>query len=196
MVSWLSKKALRLIGWHTSGKLPQGIRQAVLIVAPHTSYWDFVIGRLTFWASHVNVRFLIKKEVFIFPIGFLLMKLGGIPVARGKRKNMMIDQVVDLFRENEDFVMVITPEGTRRQVRQWKKGFYMIAVKAAVPIALGFIDYSKKTGGIGPVIQPTGNFDKDMDFITDFYKDKTPRHPERFHLPNIKKYANKPEDHP
>jgi 1-acyl-sn-glycerol-3-phosphate acyltransferase len=152
-----------------------------MIVAPHTSYYDFVIGRLTFWASRVKIRVLIKAEVFVFPFGMFLKHFGGVPVTRGK-KNNMVEQISDLFGKSEHMIVVITPEGTRRLTRQWKKGFYLIALEAKVPIALAFIDYGNKTGGVGPVITPTGDYKKDMEFIMNFYKDKTARHPDRFNL--------------
>lgn len=181
MISRFSNFFLRLFGWDTSGAIPPDIKKAIIIVAPHTSYWDFVIGRLTFWGSKVKIRILIKKEVFVFPLGFLLKNLGGLPVDRGK-KNNMIDEVVRLFDEAESLVVVITPEGTRRLVRQWKKGFYLIALAAKVPIALGYIDYANKKGGVGPVLYPCGDYEKDMVFINEFYHDKTGKHPEKFNL--------------
>jgi len=177
MLKWLSQRALKLFGWDTDGSLPDGIHKAVVIAAPHTSYWDFVIGRLTFWAIRVNIRFLIKKEAFFFPLGLLLKNLGGLPVDRGKYKSNMAKQMIRLFEEQESLLVVITPEGTRRKVRQWKKGFYIIATQANVPIALSYIDYGNKTGGIGPVFYPTGDFQEDMHFIQDFYKDKTACNP-------------------
>jgi len=178
---------LRLFGWNTNGALPEGVRKAVVVSAPHTSYWDFVVGRLTFWAIKVNIRFLIKKEVFFFPLGWLLKKLGGLPVDRGKYKSTMVTQLVDLFNTYDDLVVVITPEGTRKRVDHWKKGFYLIAMEARVPLALSFIDYGNKTGGIGPVFHPTGDYQKDLSFIQDFYRDKTARHPKRFNLSKINK---------
>ena len=180
-MAWFSQWILRMFGWHTSGLLPEGVERAMMIVAPHTSTWDFVIGRLTFWASDIPIRILIKKEAFIFPLGILMKWLGGLPVARGK-KNFMVEQVVDLFNTNKRLVVVITPEGTRKKVRHWKKGFYLIAQQANVPIALAFIDYGKKQGGVGPLIYPTGNYQEDMEMIFDFYRGKTARHPERFNL--------------
>lgn len=182
MFRWFSKAVLQLFGWHTNGALPKGIKKAVVVSAPHTSYWDFVVGRLTFWAIKINIRFLIKKEVFVFPFGWLLERLGGLPVDRGKYKSNMVSQVVKMFQEQEELVVVITPEGTRKRVEHWKKGFYLIALEAGVPLALSFIDYKNKTGGMGPVFYPTGNYEKDMVFIQDFYRDKTPCHPERFNL--------------
>jgi len=168
-------------GWHTDGSLPPGIQKAVIVAAPHTSFWDFIIGRLTFWAIRINIRFLIKSEAFKPPIGFLLRKVGGIPVDRGIN-NKMVDQVVKLFNESESLAVVITPEGTRRLVNQWKKGFYLIAMRANVPIVLSFIDYRNKTGGIGPILTPTGDYEKDLKIIQEYYRDKVARHPERFNL--------------
>ena len=182
MGRWLSALILRLLGWHTDGTLPSGIRKAVVISAPHTSLWDFVIGRLTFWAIKVNVRFLIKKESFVFPLGPFLKWIGGMPVARGKYKSNLIDEVTGLFNSRDELIVVITPEGTRKRIEQWKKGFYMIAMSAGVPIALSYIDYEKKTGGIGPVIYPSGDYGKDLKIIQDYYRGVTARHPERFNL--------------
>ena len=179
--SCISHGILKLFGWNTTGILPDGIHKAVLIVAPHTSYLDFVIGRLTFGASKLKVRVLIKEEAFFFPFGGLLRSLGGVPVARGK-KNNMVDKAVEYLNSHDDLVVVITPEGSRKLVKQWKKGFYLIAEKAKVPIALGFIDYKRKIGGVGPLIYPTGDYEKDLAAIQEFYKDMTPRHPELFHL--------------
>jgi len=190
MLRWLSRLILRISGWRTDGSLPPGIKKAVIVSAPHTSFWDFIIGRFTFWAIRINIRFLIKSEAFRPPVGFLLKKLGGIPVDRGA-SNRMVDQVVKLFNKNESLAVVITPEGTRRLVSQWKKGFYLIAIRAGVPIVLSFIDYGKKTGGIGPIIIPTGDYEKDLEIIQEYYRDKVARHPERFNLsPKIKKDEN------
>lgn len=182
MLRKLSKYTLKLFGWNTNGALPEGIAKAVVVNAPHTSYVDFIIGRLTFWAIRVNIRFLIKKEAFFFPLGILLTKLGGIPVDRGKYGSKMIRQVVTLFHESDSLMVIVTPEGTRKRVTEWKKGFYLIALGANVPIALSFIDYGTKTGGIGPIIYPTGDFEADLKKIQEFYLDKTARHPERFNL--------------
>jgi len=181
MLRWLSKFILRIFGWHTDGSLPPGIKKAVIVSAPHTSFWDFIVGRFTFWAISMNIRFLIKSEVFKPPLGFLLTKLGGIPVDR-RTNNRMVDQVVKLFNENESLAVIITPEGTRKLMTQWKKGFYLIAMRANVPIALSFINYGNKTGGIGPILIPTGDYEKDLKFIEDYYRDKVARHPERFNL--------------
>jgi len=181
MIRIISKFILKLLGWNTNGSLPDGIKKAVVVSAPHTSYLDFIIGRFTFWAIKVNIRFLIKSEAFKFPLNVILKKAGGIPVERGAN-NRMVDQVVKLFRENESLVVIITPEGTRHRVDHWKKGFYLIALRAQVPIALSFINYGNKTGGIGPVFMPSGDYEKDLVFMQDYYRDKIARHPDRFNL--------------
>ena len=182
MTGKISQLILNFFGWHTSGFLPPGVGKAVMIVAPHTSTWDFVIGRLTFYGTGPKLKVLIKKEAFFFPMGILLKALGGIPVDRGKRNNM-VENIASFFTKYESMVVVITPEGTRRLSRHWKKGFYLIALEAKVPIALAYIDYRNKTGGVGHLLYPSGDFEKDMEIIYEFYKDKTARHPERFYLP-------------
>ena len=184
MNHWFWRSVLKIMGWKTDGRMPSDIKKAVIISAPHTSSWDFVVGWMTFHVADVNIRFLIKAELFKGPLGLLITKLGGIPVERGK-KNNMIDQMKDLFNTNESVYVVITPEGSRKKVTQWKKGFYMIAMETGVPIACSFIDYGTKTGGIGPIIQPCGDFDKDLKIIQDFYRDKKAKHPERFNLSGI-----------
>jgi 1-acyl-sn-glycerol-3-phosphate acyltransferase len=186
MTRWLAKIVLRIFGWRTDGTLPPGIHKAVVIAAPHTSYMDFVIGFLTFHVCGMNTKFMIKAEAFRPPFGFFMKMLGGLPVDRGNKNNNMVDQMARMFREAESLIVIITPEGTRRKVEQWKKGFYMIAMEAGVPIVLSFIDYGTKTGGIGPVLIPSGDYATDIIKIQDFYKNKTGRFPDQFSLPTGK----------
>jgi 1-acyl-sn-glycerol-3-phosphate acyltransferase len=181
MLKLFARLMLKLMGWKIKGVIPPGTKKCVIAVAPHTSYWDFVIGRLAYWVMGIKASFLIKKEVFKFPFKRLLLHMGGIPVDRG-RSSKMVDQVSERFRKSESLYIVITPEGTRKPVKQWKKGFYYIAYKAGVPIALGYLDYAKKEGGVGKVIIPDGDIEKQMQEIKDFYKGMTPKHPERFRI--------------
>ncbi len=183
MIRWLVKFIFRLSGWKTDGTIPSEITKGVIIFAPHTSAWDFVIGRFTLLISRIPLRVLIKKESFVFPLNLLLRALGAIPVDRGKRNNL-IEQIVGLFKKEKSLFIVITPEGSRKLVKQWKKGFYLIAVEAKVPLVLSFIDYSNKTGGIGPIFYPSGDFNKDMEFIYSFYSKKQAKYPEKFYLPS------------
>jgi 1-acyl-sn-glycerol-3-phosphate acyltransferase len=157
------------------------VKKCVIIGAPHTSNYDFFLGRLTYWALGIKIHFLIKKEWFSFPFGFLARWMGGIPVDRS-RPSRLTDDVVRMFEENKRFYVIITPEGTRSLRKQWKKGFYYIAMKAGVPIALGYADYARKKGGIGPLLYPSGNLEEDMKTIEAFYSNITARHPEKFNL--------------
>jgi 1-acyl-sn-glycerol-3-phosphate acyltransferase len=173
--TWL----LKMMGWEIRGAIPPGSKKAVIIAAPHTSMWDFVIGRLAYGEIGVKVKFLIKKEIFFFPLGPLLKWLGGIPVDRSKNTNL-VHQVVEWYEKSDSLFVVITPEGTRKPTTRWKRGFYYIAERANLPIALAYMDYAKKEGGIGPVIQPSGDINADMEKIKRFYMGITAKHPERF----------------
>ena len=177
----IARFLLWLSGWRIKGAVPEGEDKAVIIAAPHTSNWDFIIGRLAYFEMGVKVHFLIKKEIFKWPLGGLLKMWGGIPVDRSKKTNL-VNEIVSIFNNHKNLYVIITPEGTRSLVKSWKKGFYYIALNAGVPIVLGYLDYAKKTGGIGPVIYPSGNYDEDLKTIKNFYKDKKGRHPEKFKL--------------
>lgn len=149
------------MGWRIHEQQPDGIRKAVMCIAPHTSNWDFVIGKIAFGYYGIPTKFLIKKELFFFPLGILLRSLGGIPVDRKKKTNLT-DQAVEYFNQYDDIFLVFTPEGTREYNPEWKKGFYHIAERAGVPIYLGFIDYKNKTGGFDGKFEPTGDVDDDI----------------------------------
>lgn len=152
---------LKLSGWRIHEHQPDGVRKAVICVAPHTSNWDFVIGKIAFGHYGIPTKFLIKKELFIFPFGILLRQLGGLPVDRNKKSNIT-QQAITYFNSHDDFYLVFTPEGTRDYQPNWKKGFYHIALNANVPIYLGFIDYKNKTGGFDGLFIPTGDAEKDV----------------------------------
>jgi 1-acyl-sn-glycerol-3-phosphate acyltransferase len=195
-MKWLAGFILKIFGWKVTSGVPEGISKAVVVMAPHTSNWDFVIGRLAFASQGVRISLMIKKESFFFPLGPILKALGGIPVDRRHSQNT-VKTITKHFEESEKFFLIITPEGTRKRVDRWKKGFYFIAENAKVPILLGYLDYRKKEGGIGPTIIPGGDFDRDFARIQDFYRDKHACHPEKFSLtgtsPGQRDLADKPE---
>lgn len=180
-MKFIASILLGLMGWRVTSSLTADIPKCVVVMAPHTSMWDFVIGRIGYYKLGVKVRFLVKKEMFFFPLGPIIRGLGAIPVDRSKSERM-VDYIAGLFDDYESLYFTITPEGTRKRVENWKKGFYYIAQKANVPIALGFLDYEKKLGGIGPIIIPTGNFEEDFKQIETFYRGIGARHPELFNL--------------
>ena len=163
-------------GWKVIGGIPKEMKKLVMIAAPHTSNWDLLYARASFYILNIPVKYTIKKELFFFPLGWFLKALGGIPIDRSKRKNM-IGKMVELYNSQEHLCILITPEGTRSYAKEWKKGFYHLANGANVPIVLGYLDYAKKHAGIGPIIYPSGDYEKDLEEIQSFYRTITPKYP-------------------
>ena len=176
------KFILKVFGWEFEGGFRPEMNRCVVIEAPHTSGWDFILGRIGIWILGLNGRFLIKKEFFRFPLGYPLKKLGGLPVDRGNRNNDIVGQVAEYFSKYEQFTIVITPEGTRKYTKHWKRGFYEIAVRANVPIVLSFIDYGRKRCGVMETFYPTGDYNSDIKAIQERYKDVIARHPKQFNM--------------
>lgn len=166
------------MGWKVDKHTPEGVDKCVVVVGPHTSNWDFFIGRLAFMHYKVPVKILIKKEAFKFPFGWFLKRLGGIPVDR-KKNNNLTDAAVEHFNKNDRIFMLFTPEGTRSYNSKWKKGFYYIAQKADVPIYIGYIDYKNKIGGFHSMFKPTGDVDADIQHIKDVLKNYSGKFPEK-----------------
>ncbi|NLN96574.1 MAG: acyltransferase [Bacteroidales bacterium] len=181
MLRKISSLILKISGWTTIMEPHLEYQRCVLLMAPHTSNWDFVIGRLALWSIGLKTNFLIKKEVFFFPLGPLLKAMGGVPVDRSQSNNVVRDIALKL-NNAEQMIIVITPEGTRSLRKEWKKGFYYIASIAEVPILLGYLDYAKKVAGITAMLYPTDNYKSDLAKIYDFYKDFTALYPEKFNL--------------
>lgn len=165
----------RLAGWKIEGLMPSE-KKYIIIVAPHTSNWDFMIGLCARSILRFDAKFLGKKELFRFPFGALFRWLGGVPVDRSKNVNL-VDAVANLFNERENFIVAIAPEGTRKYVAQWKTGFYFMALKAKVPIVMTAFDYPKKTVIINQPFYPTGNLAEDMKTIFGFFRDKKGKFP-------------------
>ncbi|MDD3321072.1 MAG: lysophospholipid acyltransferase family protein [Paludibacter sp.] len=171
---------LKLAGWKAVIEVDEPAK-SVICIAPHTSNWDFLIGKLFYWSLNRKSAFLMKKSWFFFPLGTLFRNMGGIPIDRSKRTSVT-DQLAAEFTKYDKFHIGITPEGTRSRVKKWKMGFYHIAVKAHVPIQLAYIDYLNKEMGIKEVFYPTGDENVDLEKIQAFYKNSHPKHSERFHL--------------
>ena len=146
----------------------KGEKKIILIAAPHTSNWDFPLFLLIAFILDMKAYWLGKSSLFRWPFAGLFRWLGGISVDRNKNTNM-VQQCVDHFKTTTELIIVNAPEGTRSQVAKWKTGFYHIAIGANVPIALGYLDYKRKEGGIAGIFQPTGAIDADIESIKDFY---------------------------
>lgn len=168
---------LRLIGWKVDSRLPPTSRY-VMIVAFHTSNWDFFVGLLAKWLWQEHFVFVAKHSLFWPPLGYILRYLGGVPVDRRARGGF-IGRMVEQFDERDEMKLVILPEGTRSKVDYWKTGFYYIATQSKVPIALGYFDYRNKVLGVGGHFEPSGDIHEDMKLIEAFYRDKTGKYPEK-----------------
>jgi 1-acyl-sn-glycerol-3-phosphate acyltransferase len=164
----LSRIILKLIGWKVKFELPD-TPKFLLIAFPHTSNWDLPIMLLISMKLGVRLNWVAKDSLFIGFLGKYLKWLGGIPVYRNSRSNFT-QQVIELYNKAKNLVVVIAPEGTRSKVEYWKSGFYHIAKGAKIPIAMGFLDYAKKIGGIGPAFYPSDNIEKDLKLLNDFYE--------------------------
>lgn len=176
--------ALRLTGWRVEGTAPAEAKY-VLIAAPHTSNWDFPVTLMVCFALRLNVYWMGKASLFPPLIGGVMRWLGGIPVNRERAGNL-VQGTIDAFNENEQLTVIVPPEGTRGKVTHWKTGFYYIAHGAGVPIALGFLDFKRKVGGIGKLFHTTGDIEKDMQLIQAFYAGIKGKNPQQFDSETIK----------
>lgn len=164
---WLATFCLFLLGWKTKGEIPD-IKKFVLIAAPHSSNWDFVFFLLIVFKFKISIHWMGKHTMFKMPFKWLLKRLGGIPVDRSE-KGQIVQSMADAFERSKELIITIAPSGTREKVMKWKTGFYHIARQANVPIVCGFIDYKQKTIGIGPVFNTSGDIITDMTPIKAFY---------------------------
>lgn len=169
------------MGWHLNNNIPNGSERSVLLFAPHTSAWDFVIGKLALVKLGLKSGFIIKKEAFWFPQGVLLKFLGALPIDRDNANKMPLF-AASLFDKYDRLSLMIAPEGTRKKTENWKRGFYFIANKAQVPIVLAYIDWKTKKCGIGKIIIPSGDYEKDLKEIQNFYQGMQGKHKGFFNL--------------
>ncbi|WP_026464112.1 1-acyl-sn-glycerol-3-phosphate acyltransferase [Adhaeribacter aquaticus] len=173
----LAHTIFKVSGWHVKGEIPADVKKCIMIAAPHTSNWDLIYARAAFYIMGIDVRYTIKKEAMVGPLGWILSKMGALPVDRS-RNNSLVASMVNILNKAEKMVILITPEGTRKYQPRWRKGFYYTAVEAKVPIALGYLDYPNKEAGVGPIVYPTGDFDADLETIMNFYRTKKGKYPE------------------
>ncbi len=158
---WIVRFLFKVFGWKIDKHSPSGIKKCVVVMGPHTSNWDFILGKMAFMSYGIKANYLIKKESFFFPLGFFLKKMGGIPVDRKKKNNITL-RTKELFSESDELFLVFTPEGTRKYNPNWKKGFYYVAIESKVPIYIAYVDYATKTGGFHSLFEPTGDVEDDI----------------------------------
>ena len=161
MIRVISKFILnKIIGWSVIGYLPKN-EKYIIAVVPHSSYFDLIIAVLIRTYSGLKIKFIGKKELFNPITSYLFKFLGGIPVDRTKKSNI-VDEVVELFKLGKIKILAIAPEGTRKRVEKWKTGFYYIALKAKLPILMVSFDYIRKEVKINDKFYPSGDIDKDF----------------------------------
>jgi len=163
----MARLLMRLFGWRVDGKLPD-LPKFVLIGAPHTSNWDFVLFLGVIFTLRANVRFMGKAELFRFPIGWFFRYCGGVPVDR-KKSTGLVEQMVEACNQSDKFILTIAPEGTRHHVTKWKRGFYHIAKSAGIPIVMAIVDGKNKKVHIGQVFHPTEDIETDLTKIQGFF---------------------------
>ncbi len=170
----------KLSGWSVESAMPPDLK-TVIIAAPHSTNWDLprMLGIAFYY--RIPVRWMGKRKLGEGPFGWMMRWWGLLPVDREKSMSI-VQQVSDAFDDAEEMIVVIAPEGTRSKVKRWKTGFYNIALAAQVPICLGYIDYDRKTGGVGGPVMPTGDFVEDMEKIFEFYD----THLQNFEPPSLR----------
>jgi 1-acyl-sn-glycerol-3-phosphate acyltransferase len=178
LVANVGRLALTLAGWTIEGEFPDRPK-FVMIVAPHTSNWDFPVGLMAKFALRLGCRFIAKHSLFWWPLGLFLRTVGGIPINRSAAADF-VDETVRIFDAREKLVLVITPEGTRSRVDRWKTGFHRIARAAGIPIVLVTFDYSRKRVRLGPAFPATADYDSDLAAIQSNITAAMAKHPARY----------------
>ncbi|MDA8485604.1 lysophospholipid acyltransferase family protein [Pseudomonas resinovorans] len=167
---------LRLMGWRIEGRLPP-LDKFVIIGAHHTSNWDFVLFLAVKFVLRLNARWFGKHTIFRWPFAGLMQRWGGVPIHRHLKLNM-VEQAVERFRESREFMLVISPEGTRKRVERWKMGFYHIARGADVPVVPAALDYVNRRVVIGEPFYTTGDEQADLQQLLAFYRPYVPKKPD------------------
>lgn len=168
----------KLIGWKIDGSFKPDLKKYIIAVAPHTSNWDFVIGVMARSILRLQrAKFLGKDSLFKPPFGWFFRWLGGYPVDRSRRHDM-VQQVVDIFNKHDEFILAMAPEGTRKKVDKLRTGFYFIAKGAGVPIVPVGFDFGRKKVIIGDPVVPTDQIDHDLKKLIEFYSDISGKNPE------------------
>jgi len=179
LLRWCALRLLSLLGWRLDVRLPDEPKLVVL-AAPHTSNWDGVLAVLAMLALQLRMGLFVKHTAFEGRfVGGILRKIGALPIDR-TAPGGVVSQTVDAFRNQRALLIGIAPEGTRKRIDKWKRGFYLIADGAGVPMVCAYIDYARKTVGTGPVLKPTGDYARDLGVIQAFYRTITPKRPENF----------------
>ncbi|WP_205474381.1 lysophospholipid acyltransferase family protein [Nocardioides sp. SYSU D00038] len=178
----IARVLLRLARWRTAGQVP---RRGILVGAPHTSNWDWVLTMLLAWDSSVQIRLLVKDSFFKGPLGWFMRRTGAVELDRAN-PGATIRELLEDAESDETFLLGIAAEGTRGKVEHWKSGFYRISQQTGIPITLAYLDARTRTVGWGPTFAVTGDVRADMDRVRAFYADKVAIRPELTTVPRLR----------
>ncbi|MFY0626878.1 MAG: 1-acyl-sn-glycerol-3-phosphate acyltransferase [Reichenbachiella sp.] len=179
MLSAFFRFSYWITGWSIKGGLSEGLKKCVIVVAPHTSYWDFYLGVATRAIQGFRANYLVKAELFKYkPVAWFMSITGGIPVDRKSKKQNVVEQITQFYEKRESLILAIAPEGTRKKVETFKTGFYRIAHKAKVPIVLVAFDFGKKEVRFMEEFNTSGDMEKDMSYIIKQFDGVKGLHPE------------------
>ena len=184
MRSLVARLVLALSRYRITGTPPTA-PAVVLVAAPHTSNWDFILMLAMAWKGGLSPVWLGKKELFVGPMKPLYRFLGGIAVDR-ENPGDIVGQLAGRARSGHVSAIVIPPEATRSRTEYWKSGFRRIAAEADIPVVLTYLDGPTRTGGYGPEFHPSDDVVADMDIVRAFYADKHGVRPERFATPRLR----------
>ncbi|MDF9716240.1 1-acyl-sn-glycerol-3-phosphate acyltransferase [Nocardioides sp. ChNu-153] len=178
----VARLVLKAARWRAVGEVPE---RGVLVGAPHTSNWDWVLTLLLGWSYGIRIGLLVKKEMFRGPLGPLLRATGAVELDR-KNPGTTVRALLAQAEGDHPFLLGLAAEGTRSKGEYWKSGFYRIAQQTGLPITLAYLDVPSRTVGWGPTFHPSGDVRADMDRVREFYADKTGFHPETFTPPRLR----------
>ena len=178
LLTLLARIFLCTCGWRICGQPPK-VPRYILVAAPHTSRWDFILAMSVSLCCQTHCHWLANSRLFWGPMGVIMRWLAAIPVNQ-QRKSSMVSQTVCAYKQLRQLGIMICPEGGRNKNERWHTGFYHIAKNAEIPIILGYLDFNKKEGGFGPVIKPSDNMSKDFAEIEAFYANIYGKFPESF----------------
>lgn len=171
----------KILGWKLIGSFPKELKKYIIIAAPHTHWLDFPLGIATKWAEGTPINFIGKASLFKPPFGFIFRWLGGTPIERSTSSNK-VQAIVNVFNSRDQFILALSPEGTRKKVTQWKTGFYHIAKGANVPIVMATFNFENKEIKISEPLYLTDNMDEDYKIIYKYFEGVKGKVPENFNL--------------
>lgn len=173
MLQALARFAFARTGWRVVGEVPN-LPQFVAVGAPHSSSWDFFLAMMLIFGLDIHVSWMAKDSLFRWPLGGIMRWLGGMAIDRSGR-HKVVDQVIAAFAARPKLIVGLMPEGTRKRagvpVKEWKTGFYYIALGAQVPILPIYLNNPTKQVIFGPPLNPTGNIEADLAQLQQFYTD-------------------------